>query len=120
MESKMKLITIMVLATFSLAAFASWNGPFENGSLVFRTSNESPISKGKIIRTSLNTRVVSVYTTNTSCFIYNKDFASASNLFLAINSNKLTSVVCEVEQVADLKASAINTESFSLELNKSF
>lgn len=115
----MKLITTMMLATFSLTAFASWNGPFENGSLVFRTNNESPVSKGKIIRTSLNTTVVSVYTTNASCFIYNKDFVSASNLFLAINSNKQISVVCEVEQVADLKAAAINTENFSLELIKS-
>jgi hypothetical protein len=93
---------------------------YKDGTLVFRTSNESPISKGKIVRTSLNTKVVSIYTTNASCFIYNKDFASASNLFLAVNSNRLTSVVCEVEQVADLKASAINTESFSLEINKSF
>lgn len=114
----MKLISAVFLATFSLATFASWSGPFENGSLVFRISNESPVAKGKIIRTSLNTSVVSIYATNGSCFIYNKDFVSASNLFLAINSNKLTSVVCEVEEAPDLKASAINTQKFSLELNK--
>ena len=114
----MKLIFSLLMAACTMNAFAAWEGPFENGSLVFRTSNESPVMKGKIIRTSLNASVVSVYSSNSSCFIYNKDSSSASSLFIAINSTKLTSVVCEVEQASDLKASEINTERFTVELNR--
>ena len=115
------LLSILMLLVVSFSAHAGWEGPFPQGTLVFRAVNLNPVAKGKIERVTIsqkeNEATITVFTARGACNIYSNNVAAAATLFETLHSDLNLTVICSTV-AAELNSKQINTTDFAVENNR--